>query len=66
MERLGTFGDDSDDLFTDAEMIGNSDAKNIDCCNATQIWSLWGRRQEIGWEERLRNDPSCVGLDVKP
>ena len=22
--------------------------------------------QEIGWEERLRNDLFCVGLDVKP
>jgi len=22
--------------------------------------------QEIGWEERLRTDLFCVGLDVKP
>jgi len=22
--------------------------------------------QEIGWEERLRNDLFCVGWDVKP
>ena len=22
--------------------------------------------QEIGWEERLRNDPFCVEWDVKP
>jgi len=22
--------------------------------------------QEIGWEERLKNDPFCVGWDVEP
>ena len=27
-----------------------------------QIWL----RQEIGWEERLRNDLFCVRCDVKP
>jgi len=29
-------------------------------------FSLSVLSQEIGWEERLRNDLFCVGWDVKP
>jgi len=30
------------------------------------LFQFSGLSQEIGWEERLRNDLFCVGWDVKP
>jgi len=33
------------------------------CCVS---FSLSVLSQETGWEERLRNDLLCVGLDIKP
>jgi len=39
------------------------DALHVSFCAVR--FSLSVVSQEIGWEERLRNDLFCVGLDVK-